>query len=84
MADVDISPNPNPFNFWTSESEYIKKTGIWIHLSWNCDMLRIHLFGQNPYESIYRLESEYISFFAIEYEYNYPWRDMDLTPYFIL
>ncbi len=40
------------------------------HLSWNCDMLRIHLFGQNPYESIYGLESEYISFFAIEYEYS--------------
>ncbi len=43
-------------------------------------MLRIHLFGQNPYESIYGLESEYISFFAIEYEYNSPWRDMDLSP----
>ena len=38
------------------------------------------LFGQNPYESIYGPESEYISFFAIEYEYNYPWRDMDLSP----
>ncbi len=36
-------------------------------------MLRIHSFGKNPYESIYGLESEYISFFAIEYEYNYPW-----------
>ena len=23
LADVDISPNPNPFNFWTTE--YIKK-----------------------------------------------------------
>ena len=44
-------------------------------------MMRIHLFGQNPYESIYGLESEYISFFAIEYEYNYPVRDMDLSPY---
>ena len=32
------------------------------------------------YESIYSLESEYISFFAIEYEYNYPVRDMDLGP----
>ncbi len=42
--------------------------------------LRIHLFGQNTYESIYSLESEYISFCAIEYEYNYPWRDMDLSP----
>ena len=39
-----------------------------------------YIFGQNPYESIYGLESEYISFFAIEYEYNYPWRDMDLSP----
>ena len=28
----------------------------------------------------YGLESEYISFFAIEYEYNYPVRDMDLGP----
>ena len=43
-------------------------------------MLRIHLFDQNPYESIHGLESEYISFFAVEYEYNYPWRDMDLSP----
>ena len=43
-------------------------------------MLRIHLYGQNPYESIYGLEYEYISFFVIEYEYNYPWRDMDLSP----
>ncbi len=43
-------------------------------------MLRIHLFVQNPYESIYGLESEYISFFVIEYEYNYSWRDMDLSP----
>ncbi len=32
-------------------------------------------------ESIYGLESEYISFFAIEYEYNYSWRDMDLSPH---
>ncbi len=46
-------------------------------------MPRIHLFGQNPHESIYGLESEYISFFAIEYEYNYPWRDMDLSPQYI-
>ncbi len=22
LADVDISPNPNPFNFWTVEYEY--------------------------------------------------------------
>ncbi len=42
----------------------------------------IHLLGQNPYESIYGLhvESEYISFFAIEYEYNYPVKDMDHRP----
>ena len=25
LADVHISPNPNPFDFWTSESEYIKE-----------------------------------------------------------
>ncbi len=31
LADVDISPNPNPFKFCTSESEFIKKTGIRIH-----------------------------------------------------
>ncbi len=24
LADVDISPNTDPFKFWTSESEYIK------------------------------------------------------------
>ncbi len=37
-------------------------------------------FGQNPCESIHGLESEYISVFAIEYEYNYPVRDMDHSP----
>ena len=35
LAYVDISPNPDPFNFWTSESEYIKKTGIRIHFFQN-------------------------------------------------
>ncbi len=45
-------------------------------------MLRIHLFGQNPYESISGLESEYICFFAIEEEYHFPWRDLDLSPDF--
>ncbi len=80
LADVDISPNPNPFTFCTSESEYIKKTGIRIHFFQNRRNPWIQLFGQNPYESIYGLESEYNSFFAIEYEYNYPWRDMDLSP----
>ena len=25
MVDVNISPNPNTFNFWTAECEYIKK-----------------------------------------------------------
>ena len=57
LADVDISPNPNTFNFWTSESEYIKKTGIRIHFFQN---------WRNPW-------IQYILFFfAIEYEYNYP------------
>ena len=32
------------------------------------------------FESIYGLESKYISFFAIEYEYNYAVRDMDISP----
>ena len=84
LADADISPNPDPFNFWISESGYIKKTGIKIEgiLELFPDMLRIHLFGQNPYEYIHGLESEYISFFAIEY--NYPWRDMDLSPQLLL
>ncbi len=81
LADVDVSPNLNTFNFWTAEYEYIKKTGIRIHFF---KIEGIHesnyLFGQNPYESIYGLESEYASFFAIEYEYNYPLRDMDLSP----
>ena len=27
-----------------------------------------------------KIEYEYISFFAIEYEYNYPVGDMDLSP----
>ncbi len=72
LADVDISPNPNPFNFWTSEYEYIKKTGIWIHFFQNRrnPWIQLGSVGQNPYESIYGLESEYISFFAIEYKYN--------------
>ncbi len=30
------------------------------------------IISRHPYESIYGLESEYISFFAIEYEYDYP------------
>ena len=71
----------------------ISKSGLYVNVklhffkiwgipeSWNCDMLRIYLFGQNPYESICGLESKYISFFAIEYEY--PWRDMDLSPFFL-
>ena len=33
LADVDISPNPNPFNLRTAEYEYIKKTGIRINKS---------------------------------------------------
>ena len=67
LADVDISPNPNTFNFWTAESEYIKKkTGIRIHFFQSWRNLWIQLFGQNPYESIYGFESEYISFFAIQ------------------
>ena len=92
MADVDISSNPNPFNFWTDGYEYINKkwnTNTFFSklkesvnpiISRLLDTMRIHLFGQNPYEFIYGLESEYISFFAIEYEYNYPLRDMDLSP----
>ena len=95
LADVDISPNPNNFNFWTTESEYIKRTGIRIFffskLKESVNPIisrhnnpRIQLFGQNPYESIYGLlESEYISFFAIESEYNYPVRDMDLGPSYV-
>ncbi len=31
LSDVDISPNPNPFNFWTVEYEHIKKIGIRLH-----------------------------------------------------
>ncbi len=31
LADVDIFPNPNTFNFCTAEYEYIKKTEIRIH-----------------------------------------------------
>ncbi len=68
-------PNPNTLKKLESEYIFFKIEGIR-----ESNMLRIHLFGQNPYESIYGLESEYISFFAIEYECNYPWRDMDLSP----
>ncbi len=51
LADVDISLNPNTFNFWISESEYIKKkTGIRIHFFFKiegiCDLVRIHM---NPF-----------------------------------
>ncbi len=44
LADVDISPNPNPFNFCTTESEYIKKTGIRIHFFQNWRNPWIHLW----------------------------------------
>ena len=70
LADVDISLNPNPFNVWTSEYEYIKKL----------ESEYIFLYIEGIRESIYGLESEYISVFAIESEYNYPWRDMDHSP----
>ncbi len=76
MADVDISPNLNTFNFLTAEYEYIKKTGILIQLAFVLKMLRY------PYESNCDLESKYISLFAIEYKYNYPVRDIDLGPFF--
>ena len=33
----------------------------------------MNTFGKNSYDSIYGLESEFISFFAIEYEYNSLW-----------
>ncbi len=77
LADVDISTNSNTFNFWIAEYEYINK------LEYECIFSKLkeslksivtcweYLFDQNPYESIYGLESEYISFFAKEYEYIY-------------
>ncbi len=69
----------NPNTLKKLESEYIFFNIEGIRES-NYFQTPIHLFGQNPNESIYGLESEYISFFAIEYEYNYPCRDMDLSP----
>ena len=84
MADVDISPSPNTFNFLTAKYEYIKKLEYkYIFQNWRNLWIQLFpdtKFCQNPYESIYDLESEYISFFAIEYEYNYLVRDMDLGP----
>ena len=82
LADVDISPNPNTFNFWTPESEYIKKKqeSEYIFSKLKESLNPISSRHKNPHESIYGLESEYISFFAIEYEYNYLVRDMDLSP----
>ncbi len=82
-ADVDISPNPNPFNFWTAESEYIKKLES-EYLFFSKLKESVNPIGQNSNESIYGLESEYISLFAIEYEYNLKLvRDMDLSPFFV-
>ncbi len=63
--------NPNTLKILESEYIFFKIEGI---------RESNYFFGQNPYEFIYGLESEYISFFVIEYEYNYPWRDMDLSP----
>ncbi len=58
LADVVISPNPNTFNFWPAKYEYIKKTGVRIHFFFKIEGIR----ESNYYESIYDLESEYISF----------------------
>ena len=44
LADVYISPNPNPLNFCTSESEYIKK-------KWNPNTFFFKIEG--IYEYIY-------------------------------
>ncbi len=46
LADVDISPNPNPFNFWTAESEYIKKKLEYECIFLKIDLVRIHV---NPF-----------------------------------
>ena len=86
MANVDICTNPNPFNFLTVESKYIKKLeyqyiifkieGIhesnYFQAQKSENMIPVllrpepgtpqYLFGQNPYGSIYGLESEYIYF----------------------
>ncbi len=62
------------YNFFKIEG--IRESNYWTEPHY----FQSHLFGQNPNESIYGLESEYISFFAMEYEYNYPVTDMDLSP----
>ena len=82
LADVDISPNPNTFNFWTAEYEYIKKTGIRIDFFFKIEGIREFIWSESIW--IHLSESEYISFFTIEYEYAYPVRDMDLSPCSVL
>ncbi len=67
--------NPNTLKKLESEYIFIKIEGIC-----ESNYFQSQKFGQNPYESLSGLESDYISFFATEYEYNYPWRDMDLSP----
>ena len=57
LADVDISPNSNPFNVWIAKYEYIKK-------------LEYEYIFYKVNESIYGLESEYISFFFLPWNTN--------------
>ncbi len=78
LAVVDVSSNPNPFNFWTAEYEYIKKTGIWMFYTQKLTtpILALKL-------SVSAIISPRWTATAIEYEYNYPVRDMDLSPMFV-
>ncbi len=62
LADADVSANPNTFNFWTAEYEYIKKNGIRIHF-FKIEGIHESNYFQTPYSSvphIFGLESEYI------------------------
>ena len=67
----------NTFNFWTAEYEYIKKKMQLEIVTWweYIYLVRIH---KNPFMA---KNSNTFDFFALEYEYNYPVRDMDLSPY---
>ncbi len=46
--------------------------------------ITIHLSGQNLLKSNYGPESEYITFFALESEYNYPVTEIKLSPHHIV
>ena len=71
LPDVDISKNPNTFNFCDAECKYLKN---WNRNKFFFKTEKTYPFGQNPFmaQNMNTFIYLFIFFFAIEYEYNYP------------